>query len=165
MSAGGVHLRPLGTGDLDRVMELEEELFGAGAWSRGTYEEELRAPDRRYVAALDEAGTVVGYAGIALAEEASVMTVGVAGTHRRRGIGRLLLEALLDHARTARARDVFLEVRASDGGAQRLYAGAGFEPVGVRRRYYEAEGEDAVVMRLALRPRGGPVGSEAVGGG
>ncbi|MEE6274396.1 ribosomal protein S18-alanine N-acetyltransferase [Georgenia wangjunii] len=160
MSEGGIRLRPLETGDLDRVMELEAELFGPGAWSHGAYVEELRAADRRYVAALDPAGTVVGYAGIALADEASVMTVGVAGTHRRRGIGRLLLERLLEHARAARAREVFLEVRASDTGAQRLYAGAGFEPIGVRKRYYAAEGEDAVVMRLVLRPRGGPVGAE-----
>ena len=158
----GIRLRRLGTGDLDRVMELERELFGSDAWSRAAYADELAAADRRYVAAVAESGTVVGYAGIVLAEEASVMTVGVAGTHQRRGIGGLLLDALLEHARAVRARRVFLEVRAGNTGAQRLYARAGFEPVGVRPRYYREEGEDAVVMRLVLRRPTGPVGAEAL---
>lgn len=158
----GVRLRPLERADLDRVLELEPELFGRGAWSRVAYESELELDDRRYVAAIGTDGELVGWAGIALADEASVMTVGVAPGARRRGIGTLLLGALLDEARAARARQVFLEVRASDAGAQALYSRAGFEPVGLRRGYYSAEGEDAVVMCLSLVRRAGPVGADAL---
>ncbi|MFC4554365.1 ribosomal protein S18-alanine N-acetyltransferase [Georgenia faecalis] len=161
-AAGEVRLRALDHGDLDRVMELEPILFGRGAWSRGMYREELAAPDRYYVAAVDDAGTVLGYAGLALADEASVMTVGVAPEHRRRGIGALLLADLLARARAAGCRRVFLEVRAGDAGAQRLYARAGFASIGVRRGYYAPEGEDAVVMALELTRPPGPVGAEAV---
>jgi ribosomal-protein-alanine N-acetyltransferase len=77
------------------------------------------------------------------------MTVGVAESHRGQGIGAELLADLVDRARAARARHVFLEVRAGSAGAQRLYARAGFTPIGTRRRYYGDE--DAVVMRLTLR--------------
>ncbi len=57
--------------------------------------------------------------------------------------------------------DVLLEVRQSNETAQRLYTRHGFVPIGRRRRYYQAPPEDAVVMRLTLRPRPGPVGAEA----
>ncbi|WP_324649637.1 ribosomal protein S18-alanine N-acetyltransferase [Georgenia sp. H159] len=141
-------LRPLRTEDLDRVLELEVELFGRGAWSREAYLAELAHPGRYYVAA-ERAGVVVGYAGIALAEDAEVMTVGVADAHRGQGIGTELLADLLARARAARARHVFLEVRVGNAAAQRLYERAGFVPVGTRRRYYGDE--DALVMRLTLR--------------
>lgn len=161
-----VSLRPLVLADLDRVMELEAELFGAGAWPRGTYIEELtEAPDRVYVAAVDE-DDLVGYAGVVIADEAQIMTVGVAQSHQGRGIGARLVDALLDAAREAGARSCLLEVRAADEGAQRLYARAGFTPLGLRRRYYPG-GEDAVVMRARLRPPRhtgpGPIGAEVTG--
>lgn len=151
-----VRLRPLGPGDLDRVDELEPQLFGRAAWSRAAYVEELRAPGRRYVAAEAPDGALVGYAGIALARECEVMTVGVDRAWQRQGIGAALVDALLDAAREASARRVYLEVRASDEGAQRLYRRAGFRPVGRRRGYYQPEGEDAVVMRLDLDHPGAP---------
>lgn len=160
MTASGevptVRLRPLDDGDLDRVVALETELFGAAAWSRSTYVDELARPDRWYVAA-EVAGQLVGYAGIVLAGDAQVMTVGVTGTHRRRGIATRLVAALLERARAARARQVFLEVRAGDGGAQELYRRSGFEPIGVRPRYYLPDGEDAVVMRCRLRSGAEPL--------
>jgi len=165
-AGGGAHedvrLRPLGLDDLDRVMELEAELFGPGAWSRSAYVEELTtAPGRHYVAAV-VGDRLVGWAGIAVADEAEIMTVGVDAGHRRRGIGRLLVDALLEVARREGAGTALLEVRASDAGAQRLYARAGFTPIGRRRNYYQAEREDAVVMRARLRRGPGPVGAEAI---
>ncbi|GAA4417699.1 ribosomal protein S18-alanine N-acetyltransferase [Georgenia halophila] len=168
-SGADVRLRPLALDDVDRVMELEDALFGPGAWSRGAYVEELTsAYGRTYVAAVvDDDGRerVVGYGGLAAGDEAQVLTVGVEAAYRRRGIGALLVDALLSAARTGGARTALLEVRASDDVAQRLYARAGFVPIGVRRGYYQAEGEDAVVMRARLTRTPGPVGSEHTGGG
>ena len=139
-----VRLRPLTRGDLDRVLELEPLLFGAGAWSRGVYLEELVTPGRSYVAAVADlpggAEILVGYAGLAAGEEAQVMTVGVDAAFRRRGIGASLLDALERAARADGARSMLLEVRAGDAGAQRLYARAGFVAIGLRRNYYAAEG-------------------------
>lgn len=157
-------LRPMRSEDLSAVLALEPELFGAGAWSREVYEEELGRADRCYMVIAD-GPTVIGYAGLATGSEATVMTIGVAGPYRRQGHGRSLLRALLDQARVAGAESVFLEVRTSDDGAQALYRSFGFEPLAVRRGYYQPEGADALVMQLVLRPRTaslGPVGSEAI---
>ena len=159
-------LRPLTAADLDRVLALEPQLFGRGAWSRQVYAEELTTAGRTYLAAVvdDEPGELlVGWAGLAAGEEAQVMTIGVAPGYRRRGIATQMLGALLDVAHRQGARSVLLEVRASDDGAQALYARAGFVPIGRRRHYYVAEGEDAIVMRTQLRAGPGPVGSEQAG--
>ena len=72
-----------------------------------------------------------------------------------------MLTELVSTAREMSCPDVLLEVRQSNEVAQRLYARHGFVPIGRRRRYYQAPPEDAVVMRLTLRPRPGPVGVEA----
>ncbi|MEE6283034.1 ribosomal protein S18-alanine N-acetyltransferase [Georgenia sunbinii] len=157
MNRPSVLLRPLRPTDLERIAQLEVELFGAAAWSRSMYEDELAQPDRYYVAA-EVAGNLVGYAGIALASDAQVMTVGVTADQRRRGIATLLVADLVERARAGRSNQVFLEVRAGDLGAQELYRRAGFEPIGTRRRYYQPDGEDAVVMRLTLRAGALPLG-------
>ena len=141
-------LRPLAESDLDRVLELESELFGDGAWSGQLYREELAHPGRYYVAA-EQDGVLAGYAGIALGADAEVMTVGVAPEYSGRGLGTALLADLIDRARESRARRVFLEVRAGNHTAQRLYERAGFRAIGTRPRYYGDE--DAIVMRLVLR--------------
>lgn len=142
-------VRPLTADDLDRVLELEAVLFGPGAWSRGTYTEELRTPGRRYVA-VESDGVLVGYAGMSLAEESHVMTIGVAPSARRRGHGATLMADLMAAARRHGSASVLLEVRADDDGPQALYRRFGFEPIGIRPGYYQMEGADAVVMRAVL---------------
>lgn len=144
-----MRLRPLVTADLDRVLELEGELFGLGAWTIGMFTDELSAPGRRYLVA-DDGGAIVGYAGIMLGLESHIMTIGVAPAARRRGIGTALLTALLSAAREAGAESVILEVRADEEGPQRLYSKFGFATIGVRPGYYQLEGADAVVMRADL---------------
>lgn len=145
-------LRTLRHEDIDRVLELEAELFGLGAWTRGILEDELSAPGRRYVAVEVEA-LLVGYAGMTLGGESHLMTIGVDPAARRRGHASTMLRDLMDAAIAAGAESVILEVRADDDGAQTLYRRFGFEPIGLRPGYYQAEGVDAVVMRAVLPPR------------
>jgi ribosomal-protein-alanine N-acetyltransferase len=68
---------------------------------------------------------------------------------RGQGLGKKILQALLDFCRGCGAHKVFLEVRAGNVVAQRLYARCGFVEAGLRRRYY-ADGEDAVLMRYDI---------------
>lgn len=159
-----MQMRELTPLDLDRVEELEPELFGQGAWSRQTYVNELERTDRAYLAALGDDGALLGYGGVALDPEWTIMTVGVAPQARRQGVATALLDALIATVRGAGGRELFLEVRAHDGGAQQLYRNAGFVRVGLRKRYYQPEGADAVVMRLDLRRRVGAVGAEVASG-
>lgn len=151
-------LRPLRADDVERVLELEVQLFGLGAWTRGMYEDEMAAPGRVYVA-VEEGGALVGYAGAMLGEESHVMTIGVAPHARRRGYASMMLADLMATARRHGATSMILEVRADDDGPQQLYRRFGFEPIGIRPGYYQLEGADAVVMRADLAPRqpdGGP---------
>ena len=92
---------------------------------------------------------------------ADLLTIATIPAVRGRGIASVMLIELVSTAREVGCPDVLLEVRQSNEAAQRLYARHGFVPIGRRRRYYQAPPEDAVVMRLTLRPRPGPVGAEA----
>ena len=181
----GPGLREMAAGDLEAVARLESELFGAEAWSRELLAAELAASqgpgaDRRYIVvesdesdddAADRAAgagphgpRLLGYAGLYHAgglTSADLLTIATVPAARGRGIASLMLTELVATAREVSCPDVLLEVRQSNEAAQRLYARHGFVPIGRRRRYYQAPPEDAVVMRLTLNPRPGPLGAEA----
>ncbi|OEJ29446.1 ribosomal-protein-alanine N-acetyltransferase [Streptomyces agglomeratus] len=139
--------------DLDPVLALERELFPEDAWSPGMFWSELahaRGPGatRRYVVA-EEAGRVVGYAGLAAAGGlGDVQTIAVAKDQWGTGLGSRLLTDLLGHATAFECAEVLLEVRVDNTRAQKLYERFGFEPIGFRRGYYQPGNIDALVMRL-----------------
>ncbi len=153
-----VDVRPMRAGDLDSVLQLEGELFGAGAWSYGMLAEELGGPGRWYiVATLRSAGSigpapVIGYAGLWFdGEAAQIMTIGVTAAHQKTGVGASLLDALIGHARALQAECVLLEVAVTNEPALAMYEKFGFERLGIRRRYYQPEDVDAYTMRLPLQ--------------
>jgi ribosomal-protein-alanine N-acetyltransferase len=162
-----VVLRRMTGADVPAVAELEDALFGAEAWSPDILARELAAAaDTTYYLVADEDGVVAGYAGLLVpgGGQADVLTLGVAADRWGEGIGQALLDALLAEADRRRCAEVFLEVRVDNDRAQRLYQRNGFQPIGVRRGYYQPSGADAVVMRRATqaRParlgRSGPLG-------
>src|SRR5690606_10861874 len=121
--------RPLTHDDLPTLVRLEGELFGAGAWSRAALADELDGPGRWYIGAVDETGALIGYAGLWFdGFDAQVMTIGTDPQRQRRGVGRLLLDALVRHARELGAGVVLLEVRVDNDVAVHLYRKVGFEP-------------------------------------
>jgi [ribosomal protein S18]-alanine N-acetyltransferase len=152
----GLRLRRAHPQDLDDVMWLEHASFPTDAWSASQMSGELYSPHGYYVVVETTDGgapTVVGYAGLSsLAGNpvADVQTIAVSAEHRGKGIGRALFTELLDEARRRGVAEVFLEVRADNPVAQHLYETRGFRAVGVRPRYYQPDGVDAVVMRLDL---------------
>jgi N6-L-threonylcarbamoyladenine synthase/ribosomal-protein-alanine N-acetyltransferase len=148
-------LRRAEAADLDAIMAIERATYPDDAWSASSMRAELDGSHGYYlVAAADGVdggdGPVEGYGGL-LAPQGSrqgdIQTVTVAESARGRGIGRLLLTELLAEAERRGADEVFLEVRAGNEVAQRLYASLGFERIAVRPRYYQPGGEDAWVMR------------------
>jgi ribosomal-protein-alanine N-acetyltransferase len=128
---------------IDEVLAIEDDLFGPEKWSAGMFWNEL-AQRHFYLVARDGA-KLVGYAGLAVVgpDEAWVQNIAVRRDAQRHGIGRRLLEALLEEAGK---RKVLLEVAVDNEPAQRLYATYDFEPVGVRRGYYQPSNTDALVM-------------------
>jgi [ribosomal protein S18]-alanine N-acetyltransferase len=95
----------------------------------------------------DELCRLVGYAGLWLmVDEAHITTIAVHPRYRGEGLGELLLLRTIDTALQIGARWLTLEVRKSNLVAQRLYQKYTFKEMGVRRRYYSDDGEDALVM-------------------
>ncbi len=154
---------------IEQVTSVEADLFGAEKWSAAMFWNEL-ASGHHYVVAVD-GEQVLGYAGLAIApptkspgpgrdasreqaifgNEAWVQNIAVRREAQRRGIGRMLLEALLDQAARKGARKVLLEVAVDNGPAQKLYAQYGFEGVALRRGYYQPSNTDALVMLCQLK--------------
>ena len=125
------------------VLPIEEDLFGAEKWSAAMFWNELA--QRHFYLVAEENEKVAGYAGLSVVdqEESWVQNFAVDRRAQRGGIGRQLLEALLAEAGK---RKVLLEVAVDNAPAQRLYAGYDFEPVGIRRGYYQPSNTDALVM-------------------
>jgi [ribosomal protein S18]-alanine N-acetyltransferase len=95
----------------------------------------------------EELRSIVGYAGIwVMTDEAHVTTIASHPNARGKGVGELLLLALIHRGTEVGARWMTLEVRASNTVAQNLYRKYTFKEMGVRRRYYSDNGEDALVM-------------------
>jgi [ribosomal protein S18]-alanine N-acetyltransferase len=138
--------------DLDSVLMLELALFGEEAWSRQMLAGELgQQPGSRYYLVAERAGTILGYAGLlAAGGQADVLTIAVDSAHWGEGVGSELLRLLLAEATQRGCTEVFLEVRADNDRAQRLYQWWGFDDIGVRRGYYQPSGTDAIVMRREL---------------
>lgn len=141
-------LRPLMEADLAAVAAIEE----ASDLPRRSMEARRAelGDERTRGVVLEVGGTVVGVGSLWLGvDEAHITSLAVAVEARRRGHGRRLATALVALAGSLGAEAVTLEVRASNGAARALYRACGFEEVGERRRYYP-DGEDAVIMTLAL---------------
>jgi [ribosomal protein S18]-alanine N-acetyltransferase len=76
--------------------------------------------------------------------ESELLNLAVHPSHRRRGLGRALLEPWLE----AHPGDLFLEVRASNSGAKTFYQVIGFKEVGIRNNYYDTPHEAAIVLKF-----------------
>jgi ribosomal-protein-alanine N-acetyltransferase len=148
-----IAISPMTPADLDEVLVIERHSFPS-AWSRGSYERELRNRNSYYFAAHHE-GRLVGYIGMwVVVDEAHITTLAVHPNCRRRGLGSHLLRRLIEHARQRRAARITLEVRERNFAAISMYRTFGFQQTGVLRGYYGDTGENGLVMWKILRPEG-----------
>jgi [ribosomal protein S18]-alanine N-acetyltransferase len=141
-------LRALQPGDLDALAQLHSACFPEAPWSRGALALLLAQPETVAFLAEDARGLLGFILLRRAADEAEVLSLGVARQARRRGLaGRLLAEgcAWLGPA----AARLFLEVAADNAAALALYRSLGFRAVGRREKYY-ADGSDALVLRRDL---------------
>ena len=148
-------LRDMRREDLPAVLDIERRSF-AQPWSRAFFEKELATPFARLVVAVEEAvprPQAIGYTcRWRVTDEVHLLNVAVHPERRGLGHGRALVGAVIAEAEVARTRVVYLEVRAGNVIARRLYRQLGFRDLGVRRGYY-GPGQDAIVMELRLGGR------------
>ncbi len=144
IDGGSVQVRSLTYPDLPEVMSIERRAFPT-PWSLAMFVLELSKSSGICLAA-ESAGRLAGYLICSRYETVwHVMNVAVDVGQQGRGIGSALLAALYERVADPDARYT-LEVRRSNDVAIHLYERDGFRPAGVRRRYYQDNGEDALVM-------------------
>jgi [ribosomal protein S18]-alanine N-acetyltransferase len=144
-------IRAMRGNDIADVVAIERGSYQF-PWSEGIFRDCLRVG---YVCRVVTASRQVMAYGVMSfgAGEAHILNLCVDEAYRCRGIGRQLLNSLIERAGAAGMADAYLEVRPSNTTAIRLYLSLGFEQVGMRRGYYQAANgrEDAAVLRRALR--------------
>lgn len=143
-------LRDMQNADLPAVMAIERVAYEF-PWTEGILRDCFRFGHICKV--YESRGGIVGYGIISLgAGECHLLNICIAPTQQQRGHGTHLVAELLHVARQARASSAFLEVRASNIAAYRLYDKMGFNEIGVRKDYYPTRSgrEDALVLALEL---------------
>jgi ribosomal-protein-alanine acetyltransferase len=148
-------VRAMRNADRAAVSAIEADSF-TNPWSRDALAEQLAAPHTTAFV-VERNGRVAGYViAFSVLHEMNLLIVAVAAAHRRKGLGRALLAALLDQARAEGIAKIHLEVRKANHAARALYARWGFVEVGLRRDYYRNPKDDAVMLTLAIgAPRTG----------
>ena len=151
--APDVQIRPMTDADVSSVVALERAAYQF-PWSEGIFRDCLRVG---YICRVAASGSrLIGYGVMSVgAGEAHILNLCIDAGFRCQGVGRRMLDYLLDRGAAAGMSEAFLEVRPSNTAAIRLYLSVGFDQVGMRRGYYQAVGgrEDAAVLKLALRGR------------
>lgn len=132
--------------DAEAVHAIELATFPQ-PWSLQSFIDEMeRNACARYIVA-EENGMLLGYAGAWLImDEGHITNVAVTPSRRGEGIGKGLMRALMQYAANMGVQYMTLEVRRSNLTAQKLYHSLGFIDLGVRKRYYEDNGEDALLL-------------------
>lgn len=149
-------IRRMTLADVGGVHAIEEATFPR-PWTREDFVKEMtQNACARYLVA-EQAGEIVGFAGAWIVlDEAHITNIAVARARRGQGVGKALTRGLLQYAANLGVVYATLEVRRSNGVAQGLYKGLGFVYVGLRKRYYEDNGEDAFIFCCDHMPAADP---------
>lgn len=145
-----IHIRYMELSDVDAVYALEMKCFTT-PWSRESFVQELTTNKLAKYMVLELDGTIVAYGGLWLiVDEAHITNIAVDPDRRRLGLGKKLVQGMIDEVIKMNMTDVTLEVRDSNLAARELYAGFGFKDAGRRPNYYQEPKEDAIIMWLKL---------------
>jgi ribosomal-protein-alanine N-acetyltransferase len=133
--------------DLEEVLEIEAASFPT-PWSRNSFLYELLENERAiYLVARNDFNKVVGYIGMwVVFDEGHITNLAAHPLHRHQGVAKALLSQLIKVARENGVKHLTLEVRRSNLLAQDLYQKIGFVHMGIRRKYYLDNKEDALIM-------------------
>ncbi|QEK13120.1 ribosomal-protein-alanine N-acetyltransferase [Crassaminicella thermophila] len=141
-----VKVREMIVEDIEEVYDIEKRCF-AIPWSKESFFAEIQNNKSARYVVLEIDGKVVGYGGMwKILDEGHITNIAVHPDVRGRGYGNLLVEGLLEVADKEEIKRMTLEVRSSNKVAQNLYKKYGFEPCGIRPKYYQDNNENAVIM-------------------
>ena len=144
------HLRPMLLRDLPEIIQIEKRAYEY-PWTEGIFKDCLRVSYPGWVYEVD--GEIIGYTVISIADrESHILNLCVRPESQRQGVGKLLLDGIMETAKRFNASQVLLEVRPTNTAALNLYQSYGFNQVGRRHNYYPAKKgrEDALILAKSL---------------
>ncbi|MBP3577598.1 MAG: ribosomal protein S18-alanine N-acetyltransferase [Lachnospiraceae bacterium] len=144
-----MQIRPMTKNDCEQVAAIEAVSFSM-PWSLKAFTDTVEKDNFRYFVA-EEAGEILGYCGfLFVLDEAEIPNVCVKSSARKQGVGKKMMNALIEEAKELGISILFLEVRESNAAARALYKSLGFAEDGIRKNFYEQPVEHAILMSKAL---------------
>jgi ribosomal-protein-alanine N-acetyltransferase len=133
--------------DIEGILAVEDASF-SNPWTREMYVEELRQSGRSFIwAARESGGRIIGFCSFwKIVDELHINNLAVEPSARHQGVASALLRRIMSEGARMGVHRATLEVRRSNLAAQHLYLGFGFVVAGVRRDYYTAPVEDALIL-------------------
>lgn len=142
-------IRKMQESDLDEVIEIEQVSFSM-PWTKEAMADSLKNENNVYLVA-EYAGKIAGYCGMwGIAGEGQINNVAVKQSYRGKGIASQMMQAFIEAGCKKNLMEFTLEVRESNTAAIRLYEKIGFQKEGIRKDFYDAPKENAVIMWLRL---------------
>jgi ribosomal-protein-alanine N-acetyltransferase len=134
--------------DYEKIKNILQAVFDE-FWNSNILKSELENPNTKYIVAKLN-GEIAGFAGILIGVDVvEIMNIVVKKNKRRMGIGKNLLEKLIELAKKTKLKILTLEVNSNNIPARKLYEILGFKAVGIRKKYYNNI-DDAIIMNLSL---------------
>ncbi len=158
MNTGDLHVQfmPAQKTDIEQIEAIEQRAYPF-PWARNVLLEEIEGESFSYVyvarlvTASGQPGAITGYHFFWLvSDEIHILNIAVDPEYQGCGLGTRLMQFAINFGKERGATCAFLEVRVSNLPAQQLYAKLGFKRIGLRKRYYSDNKEDAYVMKLQI---------------
>lgn len=147
-----VRIRPAQTADISAIIKLEKSCFRK-PWSDSAIEQDVSTNSNAYyfVGETITSHQVIAFAACwHMVDEAELMRIATHPDYRRNGLAEQLLIQVIQNAKAHQLHSMFLEVRPSNQAARALYQRHGFQILHIRRKYYDDNGEDAIIMSKKL---------------
>ncbi len=136
--------------DCEAVGEIERRNFSV-PWTVDDFEGSIVQDNYRLYVCVSDDDEIIGYSSFYfVVDEAEIVNIFVREDYRKSGIGKALIEKMIEEARNQNVKNMFLEVRKSNEPAKGLYKKCGFSDVSIRKGFYEKPTEDAIVMRIMI---------------
>jgi ribosomal-protein-alanine N-acetyltransferase len=140
-----IKIEPMELDSIEKVLEISQLSFPI-PWSRKSFEQELSNVFANYFVAKSN-NEVIGYGGMwIIIDEGHITNIAVHPKYRNQGVGDKILSKMIATCNEKKVIAMTLEVRLSNIAAQKLYSKYGFMSEGIRKKYYEDNGEDAIIM-------------------
>lgn len=134
-----------------QLEELEKTCFSV-PWTGEQLKSQFKDKNHEFIVAESAKGEILGYVGMMyVLDEGDISNVAVKPEHRRLHLGSELIRELLHRAEDLGIEHISLEVRENNIPAQKLYSNFGFEPVGLRKNYYDFPKENAIIMTKIMK--------------